>query len=161
MKSSRPRVRALGIFGKIYRNRRENDTLSHLFEHDRRQTSHDLGTLTSSNHMMGNTMSGNVATCLMSTTWLTARLICTRALARMATPISCGHVIKIIHVLNRVRAEKRSSSAKVIPGTTTHVHKETVMFGTYGLNIVYFTSRPTRRSFLYGGVTALTGCTSM
>lgn len=53
--------------------------------------------LTSSNHMIGNTISGNVATCLMSTTWLTAKLICTRALARIATPISCTRDKKTLH----------------------------------------------------------------
>lgn len=43
--------------------------------------------LTSSNHIMGNMMSGNEATCLMSLTWLTARFICTRARALSAVPI--------------------------------------------------------------------------
>lgn len=116
MESSRSRVRA---FWEFWENLPKPALKRHVIatiQYDRRQTSHDLGTLTSSNHMMGNTMSGNVATCLMSTTWLTAKLICTRALARMATPISCGHVTNIIYVLYRMRAEKRSSSAKVNPG---------------------------------------------
>lgn len=44
--------------------------------------------------MMGNIISGNVATCLMSTTWLTAKLTCIRARALSATPIVCNNKIR-------------------------------------------------------------------
>lgn len=43
--------------------------------------------LTSSNHIMGKMISGNEATCLMSRTWLTARLIWILARALRAVPI--------------------------------------------------------------------------
>lgn len=42
----------------------------------------------SSNHKIGKIMSGKLATCLISMTWLTAKLIWTRARARNDVPIS-------------------------------------------------------------------------
>lgn len=48
--------------------------------------------------MMGKMMSGNVATCLMSTTWETARFTWTLALADIAVPI----ILKIINSLKKL-----------------------------------------------------------
>lgn len=67
-------------------------------------------------------MSGNVATCLMSMTWLTAKLICTRALARIATPISCTHVTKkkknvIICTKRRAKKILAKKLSAIVPET--------------------------------------------
>lgn len=51
------------------------------------QQGYSVRILTSSNHIIGKTISGNEATCLMSRTWLTARFIWILALALNAVPI--------------------------------------------------------------------------